>query len=65
MSGNNQPKDRRPRWLLRKCALISQRRKDRFGEVPESLEQWWQQINQAAADLQLETSARDWERWVE
>ena len=33
--------------------------------MPESLEQWWQQINEAAADLQLETSPRDWERWVE
>ena len=62
---NDQPKDRRPRWLLRNCALISQLRKDRFGEMPDSLEQWWQQINEAAADLQLETSARDWERWVE
>jgi hypothetical protein len=62
---NDQPKDRRPHRLLRKCALISQRRKDRFGEMPDSLEQWWQQINEAAADLQLQTSARDWERWVE
>ena len=65
MSINDKPKDRRPRWLLKKCALISQRRKSRFGEMPESLELWWQQINEAAADLQLETSARDWERWDE
>ena len=65
MSINDQPKDRRPAWLLRKCAQISQRRKDRYGEMPESVNEWWEQILQAAADLQLQTSRHDWERPLE
>ena len=65
MSLNDQPKDHRPQWVLRKCALISQRRKDRFGEMPVSVTEWWEQIVASAADLQLQTSPRDWERWVE
>lgn len=58
--------DTRPAWMLRKHARISQRRLERFAKRPEllTLEAWWQQIVEAAADLALEAGAQgDWQAW--
>lgn len=58
--------DTRPRWLLRKQARISARRLDRFGRRPDllSVEGWWLQVVEAAADLGLDPgSESDWQAW--
>lgn len=58
--------DARPRWMLHKQARISQRRTDRFGRPPDvlSIEEWWRQIVEAAADLKLEPGThREWHAW--
>jgi hypothetical protein len=58
--------DRRPAWLLRKNARISALRRARqiSGEVDDiNAETWWQQIVEAAAELQLDTKPDDWAVW--
>jgi hypothetical protein len=58
--------DTRPKWMLRKQARISSRRLSRFGTKPGKLDAatWWQQINEAAADLALDAGPwSDWHAW--
>ncbi len=57
-------RDTRPRWMLDKQARISRRRVDRFGKSPDviTIDEWWRQIVQAAADLALDPQThREWE----
>lgn len=55
--------DARPKWLLRKLAQISSQRCSTYGKPPKSEEEWWSQIEASAAELKLQTTRHDWERW--